>query len=109
MNPQWSHRDHIHLSDEVETDEGWTFHAVLDRDEDYSRALNFRLGWADYNLWSPSGSDRPADVAKAVLMLFMDCLTLEEIPRNLDAARIRRLIQDADTRIPVLIRSSPSI
>ncbi len=108
MNSQWSNHDHIHLSDEVETEDCWTFHAVIDRDEDYSRAVSFRLSWADYNLWSPSGSARPATVARAVLVVFMDCLVLEEMPQKLDAARIRRLVPDADARIPAIIRSSPS-
>ena len=108
MNSPWSHQDPIHLSDEVETDEGWTFHAVLDRDEDYSRALSFRLSWADYNLWSPSGTDRPADVARAVLRIFMDSMELEAMPPKLDAARIRRLIPDADARIPAAIRTPPA-
>ena len=108
MKSPWSHNDPINLSDEVETDEGWTFHAVLDRDEDYSRAVSFRLSWADYNLWSPAGADRPADVAKAVLRIFMESMELEAIPTKLDAARIRRLVPDADDRIPAAIRTPPS-
>ncbi len=108
MNSQWSNQDPIHLTDEAETHEGWSFQAVLDRDEDYSKAVQFLLSWADYNLWSPSGADRPADVARAVLGLFMESMALETMPPKLDASRIRRLIADADNRIPTAIRTPPA-
>lgn len=101
--------DPIHLSNEEETREGWRFDVIIDRDEDYSKAVVFHLSWADYNLWSPSGSDRPADVAKAVIRLFLECMEPEQMPSTLDAARIRRLVPDADTRIPSAIRTPPTI
>lgn len=95
------------LQEEKELDDGWHFQVILDLEEDYSRAVALRLGWADYNLWSPSGTDRPSDVALAVLKLFIEALDPRSLPVNLDAARIRRVVRDADTRVPLMIQQHP--
>ncbi|MDG2422632.1 MAG: hypothetical protein P8M22_01500 [Phycisphaerales bacterium] len=95
------------LQAEKELENGWRFEVVLDLDLDHSRGFTLRLNWADYNLWSPSGSDRPSDVARAVLAIFIESMDPREIPMNLDAARIRRVVPDADTRVPAMIRQSP--
>ena len=97
----------LRLQEEKELEDGWQFQVILDLDEDYSRAFALRLGWADYNLWSPSGTDRPSDVALAVLKLFLEALDPRSLPVNLDAARIRRVVRDADTRVPLMIQQRP--
>ena len=97
----------VRLVEETEAEDGWHFRVVIDLDADHSRALALRLAWVDYNLWSPSGSDRPADVARAVLALFMEAVDPASIPVKLDAARIRHMIPDADARLPGLIRQHP--
>lgn len=93
--------------EEIEAEDGWKFRVEIDLDADHSRALTMRLAWVDYNLWSPSGSDRPADVAQAVLALLMECVEPGSIPARLDAARIRHIVSDADKQLPKLIRQHP--
>ena len=94
--------------EEIEQDDGWNFKIVVDLDLDHSRTLMLRLAWVDYNLWSPSGTAVPGDVAKAVLSLFLEGIPGKDLPSKLDAARIRRLVLDADARLPLMIlRNSP--
>ena len=94
------------IIEETEQDDGWNFKVVIDLDLDHSRTLMIRLGWVDYNFWSPSGSARPGDVVRAVLSMFLEAIPGHELQAKLDAARVRRLVPDADTRIPLLIRKS---
>ena len=96
------------IIEEIEQDDGWIFTVVLDLDLDHSRTLMLRLAWVDYNFWSPSGSAIPGDVAKAVLGMFLEGIPANELPSRLDAARVRRLIPDADARLPMLIRRNSS-
>ena len=95
------------LHEEQELEDGWHFEGVLDLGPDHSRAIRLRLGWADYNLWSPSGADRPSDVATAVLSIFIASMEPSSIPVNLDAGLIRRVIPDADSRVSAMIRQDP--
>ena len=94
--------------EEIEQDDGWNFRVVVDLDLDHSRTLVLRLAWVDYNLWSPSGSAVPGDVARAVLAMFLEGIPGKDLPTRLDAARVRRLIPDADTRLPLMIRKNSS-
>ncbi|MCH2132644.1 MAG: hypothetical protein MK116_02725 [Phycisphaerales bacterium] len=97
----------LHLVEEVEAGDGWTFRFTIDIDEDHSRTIEIRMAWVDYNLWCPSGSARPSDVSHAVMRLFLASLPPESVPARLDAARIRRLVSDADTQVPTLIQAHP--
>ena len=57
----------VEILDERDADDGWTFDAqVIDASGGLSRC-SVRLSWADYNLWSPSGADTPANVVRAVV------------------------------------------
>ena len=68
------------------------------------RTCRLNLAWADYNLWSPDGTARPAAVAEAVLGFLLERLPEDEVPASLDASLARRLDREADVQIPRLIR-----
>ena len=62
------------------------------------------LSWADYNLWSPDGTDEPQRVAEAVLSYLAAKTPLVEIGPKLEASQLRRVFDDADDAIPNYIR-----
>lgn len=81
---------------------GLAFSVVLD-DGAAGRALEIRLHWADYNLWSPDGADAPERVALAVARFVR--ARMDPLPESLDAALLRRRFPDADATIAELVRS----
>lgn len=61
--------------------------------------FDVRLGWADYNLWSPDGTDEPATVAAAVLRTLLETMPAAELRTRFDCSLIRRLIPDAEGQV----------
>jgi hypothetical protein len=94
----------IEIHEEKEEGTGWVFAAVVAKGGRMTHFL-VRLSWMDYNLWSPDGSDRPEDVARAALAFLLSREPAAEIASEFDAARIRRRYPDADAEIPRLIES----
>ena len=93
----------VEILDERDASDGWSFDAqVLDPSGDLSR-VRMRLSWADYNLWSPTGADTPASVARAVIQFLASHSTLIDLGASFDASIARRRFGDADERIPRLI------
>lgn len=83
---------------------GWLFHAqVLDADGEVQK-YQVRLSWADYNLWSASGADAPAQVAEAVIAYMLTIRSAGELPESFDASLTRRLSPDADEHLPKMIQ-----
>jgi hypothetical protein len=89
---------------ERERNGGWSFDLqALDADGVLHR-YELTLAWADYNLWSASGADRPAAVAVAALAFLLDRRAPDELRPRFDAAIARRIDAAADREIPGLIR-----
>jgi hypothetical protein len=84
---------------------GWLFDAQAIDDEGRLRAISLRLSWADYNLWSATGSDPPETVARAALAFVLQRKPVDQWPMRLDASMARRWFTDADERIPRLIEA----
>ena len=83
---------------------GWAFEAQwIDADTAALRATRITLTWADYNLWSPDGSDEPANVAAAALRFWLRHDPDQVIPAAFDAAILRRKFAGADEQITALI------
>jgi len=93
----------ITLEEEREATGGWEFDATVRDDRGGIRRFILRLAWADYNHWSPDGSDPPELVAKAALRFMLSREPAAEIASKFDAARIRRRYPDSDDEIPTLI------
>ncbi len=93
----------ITILSERATAGGWIFEASVTGPDDRRQRCRLRLSWADYNLWSPDGSDRPEAVARAALMFLLSKEPAAELAESFDAARIRRRYLDADARIPEMI------
>ena len=90
---------------ERENSSGWCFEAQLICDEGGGlRRVTLLLAWADYNLWSVDGADRPTAVAEAALSYLISEVGADAIPDRFDASIIRRRFPDADREIPKLIR-----
>ena len=83
-------------------DAGWWFDAEVERDGVVTRHA-VRLAWADYNLWSPAGTDRPEHVAAAVLEFLTTVAGDIAPPGRFDAASVRMRHPEADREIPGLI------
>ncbi len=99
---------HITIRTECETDTGWQFAAEAHAGSASGAGsgvhrFTVRLSWADYNLWSPDGTDRPEEVAKAALRFLLQREPAAEVASDFDLARIRRRYPDADHAIPALI------
>jgi len=94
---------HITITNEQETASGWLFAAAACNASGGEWPFRIRLSWADYNLWSPDGSDRPEAVARAALRFLLEREPAAEIAGEFDLARIRRRYADADAVIPALV------
>jgi hypothetical protein len=90
----------IEITSEAECDRGWTFRAQVRDATGGARSTTVTLSWADYNLWSPNGSDTPAEVARAALAFLLDQQPAAEISESFDASILRRLHPQADELIP---------
>ena len=93
----------IEIVSEEEGQRGWTFRAqVIDQHGALTR-YDVTLSWADYNLWSASGTDEPSSVASAVVRFMLARLQPDELAASFDASVARRMFGDADEAIPGLI------
>jgi hypothetical protein len=97
----------VHLLEELDDGDGWRFRVAIDVDPDRTRQIELRLGFADYNHWSPSGHDTPWAVGLAAMVLLVEALGPRDLPFCIDAARLRRLIADADARVSATILDRP--
>ena len=85
---------------------GWTYAVqVLDNDGNL-RPHRVTLSWADYNLWSGSGADKPSDVVAAVIQFLLTRSSPNELRPVFDAAIVRHRYPDADTSIPSFIHNA---
>ncbi len=96
----------IEILSEHEIPTGWVFDAHLLEESGQLIPIALTLSWADYNLWSPDGTDEPNKVAEAVLSYLAVKTPLVEIRPKLDASQLRRMFDDADASIPNYIRRS---
>ena len=88
---------------ERERNGGWSFDLQVIDGEGALHRYELTLAWADYNLWSSSGSDRPAAVAIAVLAFLLGRSGPADLRPRFDAAIARRIAPEADREIPGLI------
>ena len=96
----------IEILSEHEIPVGWIFDAHFLAEGGELQPITLTLSWADYNLWSPDGTDEPQKVAEAVLSYLAAKTSLVEIRPKLDASQLRRMFNDADDAIPKHIRRS---
>lgn len=92
--------DVIDILAERETVGGWLFEVRVSPPAGEARRFTLRLSWADYNLWSGDGSDRPEAVARGVMAFALSRQPAAELAPAFDAARLRRVHADADDVIP---------
>ncbi|HWB19936.1 MAG TPA: hypothetical protein VG711_06520 [Phycisphaerales bacterium] len=85
---------------ERETGSGWEFDMQVMNARGELERSTVRMGWADYNLWSPSGSDEPWKVAEAVVEFWIERSADEALPKSFDASLLRRKWGDADIEVP---------
>ena len=93
----------VEIVSERESRGGWVFAARVLDESGALRGHEVHLSWADYNLWSGSGSDEPAEVAAAAVRFLCGKLAPEKLNDRFDAATARRLFPQADEQIPALI------
>lgn len=96
----------IEILSEHEIPTGWVFDAHFLAESGKLHPIALTLSWADYNLWSPDGTDEPQKVAEAVLSYLAAKTPLAEIRSKLEASQLRRMFEDADDSIPNHIRHS---
>jgi len=77
---------------------GWQFRCTL---AGVGEAL-VRLDWADYDHWCPDGHIPPERIAEAVIRTMLEHGAC--VPAQFDAARVRHVVPDADTRVAALTR-----
>jgi hypothetical protein len=92
--------DSIEIIAEREVVGGWSFDVRVSSAAVEARLFTLRLSWADYNLWSGDGSDRPEAVARGVMAFALSRSPAAELAPTFDAARLRRVHADADDAIP---------
>lgn len=93
----------IEITGESDQNAGWRFDCQVLDDAGSLHPLTLTLSWADYNHWSPDGSDSPQQVAEAVLAFLLMKLPPSELQSSFDASRARARFADADETIPTLI------
>jgi hypothetical protein len=93
----------IEVVSEREEASGWRFEIDVHESGDETRRMAVSMAWADYNLWSASGSDEPAAVVRAVVRFLIDRSGFDGVKARFDAALARRMHADADDVIPGLI------
>ena len=94
----------VEITSESQMPNGWAFEAQVLDDVGVLRRHCVTLSWADYNLWSRSGSDVPAKVAEAALSFLLSRLKPDEVPPRFDASMLRRRFPGVDAEIPQLIQ-----
>jgi len=94
----------IEIVSERQGSSGWIFTAQVLDDEGELRRHRVSLSWADYNVWSASGADEPAEVAAGALRFLVSRAPAAALRGSFDAALIRRLFPEADAEIPRHIR-----
>ncbi len=90
----------VNILSEEEIGRGWTFLAEVQLADAPARRHELHLAWADYNRWSPGGTDRPEAVAAGVLRYLYEWNLPERLPMRLDASTVCRADPDADREIP---------
>ena len=93
----------VEIVSERDSRSGWTFTAQVLDDGGSLRRHEVSLSWADYNLWSGSGADEPAEVAAAAVRFILSLTPPDQLPARFDASTARRMDQQADEMIPPLI------
>jgi len=93
----------VEILSEQQSQRGWMFDAQVLESDGTLRRHQVSLSWADYNLWSPDGSDVPSRVVEAMLDFVLDRLDGDNLPAKFDASLARRRFPDADATIPKLI------
>lgn len=96
----------VEILSEQESPGGWEFSAQILDAEGALRSCRVTLSWADYNLWSPDGSDAPQRVAEAVVHFLADQVGADAVPGSFDASIVRRRFPNADASIARLMRGS---
>ncbi len=94
----------VEILSESESTSYWQFDVqILDDRGTLTRHI-VRLSWADYNLWSAGGADSPDRVVEAAVQFLVAHKLPSELPDHFDASVARRIIAEADDRIPQFIR-----
>jgi hypothetical protein len=93
----------IEIMSEQERSNAWEFLVQVLDDAGELRRHQLILSWADYNLWSPDGSDEPARVAEGVMAFVLAQMPAAQVGERFDASRIRRQFPNADRDIPRMI------
>jgi hypothetical protein len=96
----------VEIISEREGAGGWAFDVNVLDDRGVLSTHELRLSWADYNLWSPDGTDEPSNVAEAVVQFLLIRSTAHDLAPKFDASTCRRQFADADSEIPRMIRRS---
>ncbi len=95
--------DQIRVLQEEASARGWAFQVAVRHEAARESIHRITLSWADYDLWSPGGSDPPARVVEAAVRFLIDHLGGETLPASFDASIARRRVAGADQSIPRMI------
>ena len=92
----------IRLGAERDADQAWIWHASIEAAEG-TTLHELRLSWADYNVFCPDGTRKPADVGRAVLRFFAQHREAFPLRERLDAAMARMRFPNADRAIIAML------
>lgn len=94
----------VEIISEQELQGAWRFGVQILDDRGSLRKHTISLSWADYNLWSPDGTDEPAIVLEAAVLFLLSRSPAHDLADKFDASIARRRFPDADDVIPRMIR-----
>jgi len=92
----------VTVEEETEEPRGWRFRIRIEGDETPAGAVDLRLDWSDYDLWS-RGRTPPSRVAAALVEFLLARAGEKGLRRSFDAARVRREHPDVDESLPGLL------
>jgi hypothetical protein len=94
----------VEIISEQEVPGAWRFAVQILDDRGSLRKHTISMSWADYNLWSPDGTDEPGKVLEAAVLFLVSRTPAHDLADKFDASIARRRFADADEVIPRMVR-----
>lgn len=88
----------VEVGAERETPSGWSYDVTVDWPEGVETAHRVTLSWADHDHVS-GGAVAPSVVVETMLEVLVRAMDADHLPRRIDLATMRRVVEDLDERI----------